>query len=42
VRALSHRIMVMQHGTVVEQGEADEIFERPRSDYTRTLIAAAV
>jgi microcin C transport system ATP-binding protein len=42
VRALSHRIMVMQHGRVVEAGEPEQIFESPHSDYTRTLIAAAL
>ena len=42
VRALSHRIMVMQHGSVVEAGEPAQIFDAPRTDYTRTLIAAAL
>ncbi|HEY5645884.1 MAG TPA: ATP-binding cassette domain-containing protein, partial [Pseudomonadales bacterium] len=42
VRALSHRIMVMQHGSVVEAGEPAQIFESPRTEYTRTLIAAAL
>ncbi|MGE0623815.1 MAG: ABC transporter ATP-binding protein [Pseudomonadales bacterium] len=42
VRALSHRIMVMQQGSVVESGEPAQIFEAPRTEYTRTLIAAAL
>jgi microcin C transport system ATP-binding protein len=42
VRAMSHRIMVMQHGRVVEAGEPGQIFEAPSTDYTRTLIAAAL
>ncbi|MGD8832536.1 MAG: ATP-binding cassette domain-containing protein, partial [Pseudomonadales bacterium] len=42
VRALSHRIMVMQQGRVVEAGEPTQIFESPRTEYTRTLIAAAL
>jgi oligopeptide transport system ATP-binding protein len=41
VRALSDEIMVMKSGKVVERGTAVEIFERPREDYTRDLIAAA-
>ena len=41
IRALAHDVLVMQAGRVVEQGSADEIFERPRDPYTRTLMAAA-
>ncbi len=41
VRALSHQIMVMKAGDVVEQGPAEAIFTAPASDYTRALMAAA-
>jgi microcin C transport system ATP-binding protein len=41
VRALAHHVIVMRHGDVVEQGEAAQVFEAPRSEYTRTLMAAA-
>ena len=41
IRALAHDVLVMRAGRVVEQGPADEIFERPRDPYTRTLMAAA-
>jgi microcin C transport system ATP-binding protein len=41
VRALAHRIVVMRQGRVVEEGPADEMFARPRQDYTRALMAAA-
>jgi microcin C transport system ATP-binding protein len=41
VRALSHELIVMRDGVVVEQGSAADIFERPRSEYTRALMAAA-
>ncbi len=41
VRAMSHRVIVMKQGDVVETGTAEDVFERPRTDYTRTLIAAA-
>ncbi|MCC5972618.1 MAG: ABC transporter ATP-binding protein [Rubellimicrobium sp.] len=41
VRAMSHKVMVMRNGDVVEAGDADAIFDAPQSDYTRTLMAAA-
>jgi ABC-type glutathione transport system ATPase component len=40
VRYLSTRIAVMQHGRLVEMGEAEELCAEPREDYTRQLIAA--
>jgi microcin C transport system ATP-binding protein len=41
VRALSDHLLVMRDGQVVEQGDAADIFERPRHPYTRALMAAA-
>ncbi len=41
VRALSHRILVMKDGKVVESGTRKAIFEAPKESYTRELIAAA-
>ena len=41
VRALAHHVVVLRGGKVVEQGPAGEIFERPREEYTRTLLQAA-
>ena len=41
VRALADEVMVLKDGRVVEQGPAKEIFEHPRTDYTRALMAAA-
>jgi microcin C transport system ATP-binding protein len=41
VRAMSHRVMVMKDGDVVEEGEAQALFAAPRQAYTRELIAAA-
>jgi microcin C transport system ATP-binding protein len=41
VRALANDVIVMRDGKVVEAGTADEIFDKPKSDYTRALMAAA-
>ena len=41
VRALASDILVMKAGRVVESGPAAEIFNNPRQDYTRALLAAA-
>jgi microcin C transport system ATP-binding protein len=41
VRALSHEILVMRAGQVVEQGSTEQVFGAPRHAYTRALIAAA-
>ena len=41
VLALSHKIIVMRQGDIVESGTSDKIFERPQTDYTRELMAAA-
>jgi microcin C transport system ATP-binding protein len=41
VRAMSHRVMVMKDGLIVEEGEAEALFEAPREAYTRELLAAA-
>ncbi len=42
VRALSHRVMVMQGGRLVENGNSDEVFENPKESYTKALLAAAL
>ncbi|WP_296058244.1 ABC transporter ATP-binding protein [uncultured Amphritea sp.] len=41
VKALSHDLLVMQHGDVVEQGAAADIFSNPTQKYTRRLLEAA-
>ncbi|MCV2882824.1 ABC transporter ATP-binding protein [Actibacterium sp. XHP0104] len=41
VRALSHKVIVMKQGDIVEAGDSATIFDAPRSDYTRTLMQAA-
>ena len=41
VRAMSHKVIVMQQGDVVESGLAADIFDRPQHAYTQQLLAAA-
>jgi peptide/nickel transport system ATP-binding protein len=41
VRALCHRVIVMQHGKIVEQGPVAEVLTNPQTDYTRRLVRAA-
>ncbi|MEI6295014.1 MAG: ABC transporter ATP-binding protein [Actinomycetes bacterium] len=40
VADMADRIMVMQNGNTVEQGTADQIFNRPTHPYTQQLLAA--
>jgi len=41
VRALANAIIVLRHGKVVEQGSARTVFTKPKTDYTKALLAAA-
>jgi microcin C transport system ATP-binding protein len=41
VRALSHAILVMKDGRIVEAGPSERIMTRPEHPYTRALMAAA-
>ncbi len=42
VRALANRVMVMRLGKVVEEGPTEDLFETPKTAYTRALIKAAI
>jgi microcin C transport system ATP-binding protein len=42
VRAVSHRVLVMRDGQVVESGETETVFRSPQHPYTRTLLEAAL
>ena len=42
VRALCNYVIVLRNGKVVEEGPAREIFEHPKDDYTKALLAAAL
>ena len=41
VRALCHRVMVMQYGKIVEQGPVEEVLRNPKTEYTSRLVRAA-
>ena len=41
VRYVSDRICVMYFGQIVEQGTAEQVFDRPTNDYTKKLLGAA-
>ncbi len=41
IASISHEMLVMKDGLVVEKGTAETIMSRPRKDYTRDLIIAA-
>ncbi|MBT1169673.1 MULTISPECIES: ABC transporter ATP-binding protein [Bifidobacterium] len=41
VRYVSDEIVVMNHGTIVEHGEAKDVLNNPQDDYTKLLLGAA-
>lgn len=40
VRYLCDRVVVMQKGKLVEEGETEQLFSAPQQDYTKQLLAA--
>ena len=42
IRAMSHRVIVMRAGKVVEAGAVEDVFENPQQDYTRELARATI
>ncbi|GFM48877.1 ABC transporter ATP-binding protein [Pseudomonas cichorii] len=40
VASVAHQVLVLQNGKTVEQGLANDVFERPAAAYTQELIAA--
>ena len=41
VRAMSHRVMVLKKGEIVEASDCETLFENPQHDYTKMLMKAA-
>ena len=41
-RLLSHRIMVMKSGRVIEQGLTDQVLDDPREPYTQLLVSSVL
>lgn len=42
VADICDRVVVMQHGSIVETGPVEQIFDRPQQAYTRELISASL
>jgi len=42
VRAMSHKMIVMKRGDIVESGEAGAMFDAPQTEYTKTLLQATL
>ena len=42
VRAMSHRVLVMRNGRIVESGTVDEVFDNPQEEYTQQLAKASL
>ncbi len=40
VGQVAHRVAVLRHGQLVEQGPCSELLSRPEQEYTKTLLAA--
>ncbi|PLW78016.1 ABC transporter ATP-binding protein [Cohaesibacter celericrescens] len=41
VRAITDEVLVMYRGSIIERGRTEDIFNKPKQAYTRTLINAA-
>ena len=41
VEEIADRVVVMHRGGIVEEGSRDQIFDAPRHDYTKALLAAS-
>ena len=41
IKAISHRVIVMHKGRIIETGDARDVFLRPKKQYTKELMKAA-
>ena len=42
IEAVSHRIMVMKNGKIIESGETSQVFNTPKEKYTKKLLTASL
>lgn len=42
IRAMAHKVIVMRHGEVVEEGDTETLFEQPKNTYTKELLQASL
>lgn len=42
IRQMSDRVLIMNEGRIVEQGTPEEVFNTPKTDYTKKLVAASL
>jgi microcin C transport system ATP-binding protein len=42
INALSHKVMVMKDGEVVEAGESESIMKNPQHEYTQRFVQASL
>jgi len=42
VRLLTHRLMVMRHGSVIEEGLTDQVLDDPHHPYTQLLVSSVL
>ena len=42
IEAVSHRIMVMKNGKIIESGETSQVFNTPKEEYTKKLLTASL
>ena len=40
IRHLCHRVVVMQDGHIVEQGQVEQVYHHPQQEYTKRLLAS--
>jgi oligopeptide transport system ATP-binding protein len=41
IKVMADYVMVMKNGKIIEEGVTQEIFERPKQDYTKSLITSS-
>ena len=39
---ICNRVIVMQHGQIVEQGDVEQVYRRPQHEYTKALLDSAL